>query len=84
LPAPPWNGDDTFDIPEGAVRLASSAARKSGFCYGQRAYGLQFHPEVSPEMLSSWFADFRNNRRMPLFPIGCGRRKPPCVLASID
>jgi GMP synthase-like glutamine amidotransferase len=53
-----WH-DDTFDIPTEAVRLASSAAcANQAFRYGQRAYGLQFHPEVSPEMLSSWFADF--------------------------
>jgi GMP synthase (glutamine-hydrolysing) len=53
-----WH-DDTFDIPEGAVRLASSATcPNQAFRYGRRAYGLQFHPEVSPEMLSTWFADF--------------------------
>ncbi len=58
LAAVEWH-DDTFDIPEGAARLASSAAcTNQAFRYGQRAYGLQFHPEVSPEMLSSWFADF--------------------------
>jgi GMP synthase-like glutamine amidotransferase len=61
LPAPAaveWH-DDTFDIPTGAVRLASSAAcANQAFRYGWRAYGLQFHPEVSPEMLTTWFAGF--------------------------
>jgi GMP synthase-like glutamine amidotransferase len=58
LEAVEWH-DDTFDIPEGAVRLASSAAcTNQAFRYGQRAYGLQFHPEVSPEMLMSWFDGF--------------------------
>ena len=53
-----WH-DDTFEIPNGAVRLASSTAcANQAFRYGQRAYGLQFHPEVSPEMLASWFAEF--------------------------
>ncbi len=58
LEAVEWH-DDTFDIPDGAVRLASSTGcANQAFRYGQRAYGLQFHPEVSPEMLASWFADF--------------------------
>jgi GMP synthase-like glutamine amidotransferase len=58
LEAVEWH-DDTFDIPAGAVRLASSTAcANQAFRYGQRAYGLQFHPEVSPEMLMSWFDDF--------------------------
>ena len=60
LPTPEaveWH-DDTFEIPEGAVRLASSAAcANQAFRYGRRAYGLQFHPEVSPEMLANWFAN---------------------------
>ncbi len=58
LEAVEWH-DDTFDIPDGAVRLASSAScANQAFRYGRRAYGLQFHPEVSPEMLASWFVDF--------------------------
>ena len=53
-----WH-DDTFDIPDGAVRLASSAGcANQAFRYGRHAYGLQFHPEVSPEMLLSWFDGF--------------------------
>jgi GMP synthase (glutamine-hydrolysing) len=63
LPTPEaveWH-DDTFDIPIDAVRLASSAAcANQAFRYGRRAYGLQFHPEVSPDMLASWRANFSN------------------------
>ena len=41
------------------MRLASSAGcANQAFRYGRRAYGLQFHPEVSPEMLLSWFDGF--------------------------
>jgi len=49
-----WH-DDTFDIPRGAVALAwSEGCANQAFRFGQRAYGLQFSPEVSPEMLAEW------------------------------
>lgn len=49
-----WH-DDTFDIPAGAVPLArSDGCPNQAFRFGERAYGLQFHPEVSPDMLAEW------------------------------
>jgi GMP synthase-like glutamine amidotransferase len=49
-----WH-DDTFDIPAGAVALAcSEGCANQAFRFGERAYGLQFHPEVSPIMLAQW------------------------------
>ena len=49
-----WH-DDAFDIPSGAVALASSeGCANQAFRFGRRAYGLQFHPEVSPMMLAEW------------------------------
>jgi GMP synthase (glutamine-hydrolysing) len=54
LEAVEWH-DDTFDIPAGAVALASSeGCAHQAFRFGQCAYGLQFHPEVSPLMLAEW------------------------------
>jgi len=48
-----WHGD-TFDLPNGAVRLASSPAYENqAFRFG-RAYGVQFHLEVSVEMAREW------------------------------
>ena len=48
-----WHGD-TFDLPDGAVRLASSPAyANQAFRHG-RAYGVQFHLEVSAEMAREW------------------------------
>jgi GMP synthase (glutamine-hydrolysing) len=49
-----WHGD-TFDLPEGAVRLASSPmAANQAFRAGERAYGVQFHLEVTGEMAREW------------------------------
>ena len=52
-----WH-DDTFDIPTGAVALAhSQGCTHQAFRFGQWAYGLQFHPEVSPGMLAEWIRE---------------------------
>ncbi len=49
-----WHGD-TFDLPEGAVLLAGSAAcPHQAFRWGDRAYGVQFHVEVSEAMAQEW------------------------------
>jgi len=48
-----WHGD-TFDIPEGAVRIASSKAfANQGFIYEGHVVALQFHLEVTPESVRS-------------------------------
>jgi GMP synthase (glutamine-hydrolysing) len=49
-----WHGD-TFSLPPGAVLLASSPAYPNqAFRWGRRAYGVQFHLEVSREMAAEW------------------------------
>ena len=49
-----WHGD-TFDLPAGAVRLAHSAeVANQAFRAGERAYGVQFHLEVTGEMAREW------------------------------
>jgi len=49
-----WHGD-TFGIPAGAVRLAGSAAyQNQAFRFGEAAYGVQFHVEVTGRMLADW------------------------------
>ena len=48
-----WHGD-TFDLPRGAVRLASSPAYENQAFRFDRAYGVQFHLEVSGEMAREW------------------------------
>ena len=49
-----WHGD-TFDIPAGGVRLATSElCANQAFRWGDRAYGIQFHLEVSSALARSW------------------------------
>ncbi len=49
-----WHGD-TFDLPADAVRLASSPLiANQAFRAGERAYGVQFHLEVTGEMAVVW------------------------------
>jgi GMP synthase (glutamine-hydrolysing) len=51
-----WHGD-TFDLPEGATVLAGSpVCPNQAFRWGERAYGVQFHLEVSTEMAKEWAA----------------------------
>ena len=54
FPALQWHGD-TFAIPAGAVHLARSAAYPhQAFRFGDAAYGVQFHVEVTGAMLAEW------------------------------
>jgi GMP synthase-like glutamine amidotransferase len=49
-----WHGD-TFDLPDGATRLAGSPAYPNqAFRVGAEAYGVQFHLEVSPALAREW------------------------------
>lgn len=48
---------DSFDIPEGGELLASSAAcRHQAFRVGSCAWGVQFHPEVTEQIIRDWCA----------------------------
>ena len=49
-----WH-EDTYTLPEGARRLAvRPGAPEQAFRYGRRAYGLQYHIELTSDMLLSW------------------------------
>ena len=50
-----WHGD-TFDLPEGAVRLASNEIYENqAFAFGKSALALQFHLEADPLRLPQWY-----------------------------
>ncbi|NBC47377.1 MAG: glutamine amidotransferase [Gammaproteobacteria bacterium] len=50
-----WHGD-TFELPAGATLLASSAVYPNqAFRYRDNVLALQFHLEVEPEALESWY-----------------------------
>jgi GMP synthase-like glutamine amidotransferase len=56
VPVFQWHGD-TFDIPEGAINLASSELfPNQAIRVGRSAYGLQFHLEVTEDMVREWIA----------------------------
>jgi GMP synthase (glutamine-hydrolysing) len=60
-----WHGD-TFDLPVGAVRLASSDLfPNQAFRYSNRIYALQFHIEVTPQIVTGWL---RNEKGLD-FPV---------------
>jgi GMP synthase (glutamine-hydrolysing) len=49
-----WHGE-TFELPSGAELLASSElCINQAFRIGRHVYGLQFHLEVTPEMIADW------------------------------
>lgn len=59
-----WHGE-TFDLPEGAVRLASSELYPNqAFRYGRSAYAFQFHIEVRKEMIAEWLRHERDFLRI--------------------
>jgi GMP synthase - Glutamine amidotransferase domain len=49
-----WH-EDTFELPLGGQLLATSEACSNQEFRFSNAYGLQFHMEVTPQILSDWF-----------------------------
>ncbi|HEY4352619.1 MAG TPA: glutamine amidotransferase [Paraburkholderia sp.] len=49
-----WHGD-TFDLPTGATRLASTPlCENQAFSFGNHVLGLQCHPEIRTERFEPW------------------------------
>lgn len=55
-----WHGE-TFGLPAGAEWLVESdLCGNQAFRHGSNLYGLQFHPEVTPEMIDLWCREDAN------------------------
>jgi GMP synthase (glutamine-hydrolysing) len=55
-----WHGD-VYDLPQGAVSLASSDLTPcQGFRYGTNAYGFLFHMEVTEKIIKNMVAEFQD------------------------
>jgi GMP synthase (glutamine-hydrolysing) len=46
-----------YDLPERAEELARSARCNQAFRLGETAWGVQFHPEVTLDIVRSWLGD---------------------------
>jgi len=52
-----WHGD-TFELPAGAVQLCrGETCQQQAFRYGESAYGVQFHAEVTAEIIERWLSE---------------------------
>ena len=55
-----------FEVPQGAELLATGPDfPNQAFRYGERAYGLQFHPEVCPAVISRWIGEATSSLDAP-------------------
>jgi len=59
-----WHGD-TFDIPNGAIHLASSHyCMNQAFRFGDNVYAFQFHLEVDEPMIRRWLKVPENRKEI--------------------
>ena len=76
FPVLQWH-EDTFEIPNGAKLIAtSSPISHQAFRYGERVYGLQFHLEVTEQMIQEWIETYEEEFK------GC-QAPPPSSRAEI-
>lgn len=64
IPVFQWHGETFSDLPPGAAWLASSpACAHQAFRVGRRAYGVQFHFEVTEAMVAAWAEAYADELR---------------------
>ncbi len=60
FPALHWHSYE-FALPPGAAALAASDVCLQAYRVRERAWGIQFHAEVTLEMFASWLSDYRSD-----------------------
>ena len=64
-----WHGD-TFAIPHNAILVATSPlVPHQAFRYGDNAYGLQFHLEVTQDIIREWMESYEEEFEEPHPPL---------------
>jgi hypothetical protein len=60
IPGGPWFEwhHDSFTVPPGARLIAETEVGPQAYIIG-RSLGLQFHPEVTPEIVEGWVRAYR-------------------------
>ena len=77
-----WHGD-TFDLPPGATRLASTAAYENqAFSVGRHVLAFQFHLEVQPAAIDIWIDG--NKDQLATLGISPDSLRVHCNVVSAD
>jgi GMP synthase (glutamine-hydrolysing) len=64
-----WHGD-TFEIPKSGKLIATSDfVPHQAFRYGEKVYGLQFHLEVTEEMIKEWLKTYEEELKGSQHPL---------------
>jgi len=69
----------TYELPAGAVQLAASPACRQAYRVGEATWGIQFHAEVTRQMLDFWFVEGEHELQKPIDEV---RRETDAFLGS--
>ena len=70
-----------FELPDGCIQLASSEVfPNQAFRYDNHTYGVQFHPEVTAEVLAVWHRRLSANDHFPTDELHLRRQQNDCVI----
>lgn len=86
-PAIQWNNDIALEVPAGATVLASAPdGSPQALRLGERAWSVQFHPEITAEVFRRWIADDTSTDAPSAHSTDSadGGRDPRAALAEIE
>ena len=74
-----------FDLPHQCELLATSELfPNQAFRYGDNTYGVQFHPEVTPQVLKIWHDRQLHHARIPVDELQLYRQRRDCFRYSAE